>query len=140
MSFVTHTNDVIRRCTGSLCGLSHSRHSLPQSVLIPLVQGLVLSVLHYCLVCLGASNATQCSRLQKIVRFAARVVSGHRKYDHVSDVLDDLGWLHVDSMYKYRYLTLVRKMLDTSEPLQLAGSLATRQSVHERILAKVASY
>ena len=49
MSFITHTNDVIRRCTGSLCGLSHSRHSLPQSVLIPLVQGLVLSVLHYCL-------------------------------------------------------------------------------------------
>ena len=132
MSFVTHTNDVIRRCTGSLCGLSHSRHSLPQSVLIPLVQGLVLSVLRYCLSVYGASNATQRSRLQKIVRFAARVVSGRRKYDHVSDVLDDLGWLHVDNMYKYRYLTLVRKMLDTSEPLQLAGSLATRQSVHDR--------
>ena len=80
----------------------------------------------------GASNATQCSRLQKIVRFAARLVSGRRKYDHVSDVLDDLGWLHVDSMYKYRYLTLGRKMLDTSEPLQVAGSLATRQSLHER--------
>ena len=74
MSFVIHTDDVVRRCTGSLCGLSHSRQSLPQSVLVTLVQGLVLSVLRYCLSVYGASNATQRGRLQKLVRFAARVV------------------------------------------------------------------
>ena len=70
MSFVTHTDDVVRRCTGSLCGLSHSRHSLPRSVLITLVQGLVFSVMRYCLSVYGASNVTQRGRLQKLVRFA----------------------------------------------------------------------
>ena len=35
-------------------------------------------------------------------------------------------------MYKYHYLTLLRKMLATSEPQRLAGSLVTRQSVHGR--------
>ena len=99
MSFVTHTDDVVRRCTGSLCGLSHSRQSLPQSVLVTLVQGLVFSVLRYCLSVYGASNATQRGRLQKLVRFAARVVSGRRKRDHVSDVIDGLGWLSVDSLF-----------------------------------------
>ena len=99
MSFVTHTDDVVRRCTGALCGLSHSRHSLPHSVLIALVQGLVFSVLRYCLSVYGASNVTQRGRLQKLVRFAARVVSGRRKYDRVSDVINDLGWLTIDSMY-----------------------------------------
>ena len=132
MSFVTHTDDVVRRCTGSLCGLSHSRHSLPPSVLITLVQGLVFSVLRYCLSVYGASNVTQRGRLQKLVRFAARVVTGRRKYDRVSDVIDDLGWLTVDSMHKYHYLVLLRKMLVTSEPQHLAGSLVTRQSVHGR--------
>ena len=132
MSFATHTADVVRRCTGSLCGLSHSRHSLPQSVLITLVQGLVVSVLRYCLTVYGASNATQRGRLQKLVRFAARVISGRRKYDHVSDVIEDLGWLSVESMYRYHSLVLLRKMLATSEPQYLAGSLVTRQSVHGR--------
>ena len=132
MSFVTHTNEVVRRCTGSLCGLSHSRHSLPKSVLITLIQGLVFSVLRYCLSVYGASNVTQRGRLQKLVRFAARVVSGRRKYDHVSDVIDDLGWLSVDSMHRYRYLVLLRRMLVTSEPENLAGNLVTRQSVHGR--------
>ena len=99
MTFTTHTGDVVRRCTGTLCGLSHSRHSLPQSVLPTLVQGLVFSVIRYCLSVYGATNTTQRKRLQKLVRFAARVVSGRRKYDHVSDVIEARGWLNADSMY-----------------------------------------
>ena len=91
MSFVTHTSDVVRRCTGTLCGLSHSRHSLPAAVMVTLVQGLVLSIIRYCLSVYGASNVTQRKRLQKLVRFAARVVSGRRKYDRVSDVINELG-------------------------------------------------
>ena len=89
-------------------------------------------MLRYCLSVYGASNVTQRGRLQKLVRFAARVVSGRRKYDHVSDVIDDLGWLTADSMYMYHYLVLVRKMLVTSEPQHLARCLVTRQSVHGR--------
>ena len=82
--------------------------------------------------CPAKSNVTQRGLLQKLVRFAARVVSGRRKYDHVSDVIDDLGWLSVDSMHRYHYLVLLRKMLVTSEPENLAGNLVTRQSVHGR--------
>lgn len=130
MTFSTHTADVVRRCTGTLCGLSHSRHCLPQSVMVTLVQGLVFSVIRYCLAVYGASNITQRKRLQKVIRFAARVVSGRRKYDHVSDVIDTRGWLHAESLYIYHSLTLLNKMLATSEPLQIAAGLATRESVH----------
>ena len=132
MSFATHTHDVVRRCTGTLCGLSHSRNSLPQSVTTTLVQGLVFSVIRYCLSVYGASNITQRNRLQKLIRFGARVISGRRKYDHVSDVIDELGWLHADNMYIYHRLVLVSKMLATSEPQDLAASLTTRQNVHGR--------
>ena len=111
MGNTTHTGDVVRRCTGTLCGLSHSRHSLPQSVLPTLVQGLVFSVIRYCLSVYGATNTTQRKRLQKLVRFAARVVSGRRKYDHVSDVIEARGWLNADSMYSYHCLVLLHKML-----------------------------
>ena len=92
----------------------------------------MFSVIRYCLSVYGASTATQRKRLQKLVRFAARVVSGRKKFDHVSDVLTDHGWLHVDSMYSYHSLVLINKMLATSEPQQFADSLVTRQSVHMR--------
>ena len=119
MSFVTHTTDVVRRCTGTLCGLSHSRHSLPATVMVTLVQGLVLSIIRYCLSVYGASNVTQRKRLQKLVRFAARVVSGRRK-DRVSDVINELGWLNTESLFRYQSIVLVNKMLATSEPQQFA--------------------
>ena len=117
---------------GQQVPLINTQTVIPQSVLVTLVQGLVFSVLRYCLPVYGASNVTQRKRLQKLVRFAARVVSGRRKHDHVSDVIDALGWLHVDSLYKYHYLVLLRKILATAEPQGLAGGLTTRQSVHGR--------
>ena len=74
----------------------------------------------------------QRKRLQKLVRFAARVVSGRRKYDHVSDVIEARGWLNADSMCSYHCLVLLHKILATSEPGQLAADLNTRRSVHGR--------
>ena len=95
-SFATHTDGVVRRCTGSLCGLSHSRHSLPQSVLVTLVQSLVFSVL----------------RLQYV-----SVYSMLRQYICSGT---------------YHTMTVLNKMLATSEPQHLAQSLVTRRSVCER--------
>ena len=37
MTFTHHLDSVVRRCTGMLCRLSHSRHSLPQSTLLTLI-------------------------------------------------------------------------------------------------------
>ena len=51
MTFTSHVDIVVQKCTGMLCGLSHSRHSLPQSTLSTLIQGLVIFacfVLSYC--------------------------------------------------------------------------------------------
>ena len=38
-------------------------------------------------------------RLQKLLNFGARVISGRRKYDHISDVLKDLEWLTAANLY-----------------------------------------
>ena len=92
----------------------------------------MFSVIRYCLAVYGASNVTQRKRLQKVVRFAARVVSGRRKYDHVSDVIESRGWLHAESLYWYHCLILLNKAMTTSEPHQIAASLTTRASVHGR--------
>ena len=56
MTFTHHVDSVVRRCTGMLCRLSHSRHSLPQSTLLTLIQGLVISRILYCLAVYGCAT------------------------------------------------------------------------------------
>ena len=132
MTFASHTDDVVRRCTGILIGLSHSRHSLPRTTHTTLVQGLVISLIRYCISVYGTCNATQTARLQKVLNFAARVVSGRRKFDHISDVLRDLEWFTAHNMYVYHALTLLKRILDTAQPESLAASLVQRRHVHQR--------
>ena len=133
MTFTSHVDRVVQQCTGMLCGLSHSRHSLPQSTLMTLIQGLVISRIWYCLVVYGVCSGTQMKRVQKLLNFAARVLSGRKKFDHISDVLHRLNWLTADHMYLYRGLTLLKRMICTSEPESIAGDLVTRGDVHQRV-------
>ena len=132
MTFTSHVDRMVQKCTGMLCRLSHSRHSLPQSTLMTLVQGLVISRIWYCLAVYGVCNRTQMKRVQKLLNFAARVLSGRRKFYHVSDVLYRLEWLTADHMYLYRGLTLLKRMISISEPESIASDLITRGDVHQR--------
>lgn len=132
MTFTSHVDSVVQRCTGMLCGLNHSRHSLPQSTLLTLIQGLVISRVQYCLAVYGVCNSTQMKRVQKLLNFAARVLSGRRKYDHISDVLHRLNWFTAEHMYLYRGLNLLKRMISTSEPESIADDLVTRGDVHHR--------
>ena len=137
MSFAAHTDDVVRRCTGILIGLSHSRHILPHSTLTTLVQSLVISLIRYCISVYGSCNTTQLARLQKLLNFSARVISGRRKFDHVSDVLRDLGWLSARNMYSYHVLTLLKRMLVTAQPESIASRIVHRRDVHQRATRQI---
>ena len=131
LTYAAHVDDV-RRCTGILMGLSHSRHCLPQSTLITLVNSLVISLIRYCISVYGTCNVTQTTRLQKVLNFGARVISGRRKFDHVSDVMRDLEWLSAHNMHMYHALTLLKRTLDTSQPESIAVKLVRRRHVHQR--------
>ena len=133
MTFSAHVDDVVRRCTGLLCGLSHSRHSLPRDTLQTIVQALVVSTLRYCISVYGVCGITQMARLQKMFNFGARVISGRRKYDHISDVLKDLNWLTVGNLHQYHSLTLLKQILFAGQPESLYSSLVTRGDIHHRV-------
>ena len=84
----------------------------------------VKSLKHYYFISVyGTCNATQTVRLQKLLNFAARVVSGRRKFDHISDVLRDLEWLTAHNLHVFHALTLLKRMLFTSLPESLAVNL-----------------
>ena len=87
----SHVNHVVSKCTGALLVLNHAKHVLPPSTLIPIVSSLVVSALRYCISVNDTCATTELHRVQKVLNFCARVISGRRKYSHVSDVLGKLS-------------------------------------------------
>ena len=71
-------------------------------------------------------------RLQKILNFGLRAVSGRRKYDHISDVRDELGWLTARQLYELQSLNLLHKIRTTGEPQALASQLLTNSEFRSR--------
>ena len=115
-----------------LTGLVHLRHYLPETVLSTLVSALVLSHVRCCLTVYGNGTAKNLNRVQNILNFSAKVITGRKKFDRISDVQRELGWLSAPDIVRYHTLTLENKVLRNGEPEVLADLLSTCREVRER--------
>ena len=123
LSWEPHIAHVVSKCTGILIGLASARHLLPRHLLPQIVDALVLSHVRYCIQVYGSANAGQIAKLQKVINFAARVVSGRRKYDHISDCTASLGWLPAQKLVTYSDLCLLHEIDMTGQPSSLSQYL-----------------
>ena len=129
---------VVHKCFGMLIGLSHVRR-LPQNVIPTIVHGLVLSHVRYCIAVFGNCSDKNHRQLQKIINFCARVVTGRRKYDHISDVLNGPDWFTYScltavtkQLSDYHSLALAHTTLRCGEPSSLASLFSKNSSLRSR--------
>ena len=132
LSWDSHVTALVKKCNGILIGLSHVRHQIPPSLLPTIVDALVLSHVRYCLTVYGNGSENNIQRLQKIINFGLRAVSGRRKFDHISDVREELGWLTARQLYELQSLNLLHKICSTGEPLALASQLSANSELRTR--------
>ena len=116
-----------------LTGLSHVRNHLPDGIITSLVTALVLSRVRYCLSLYGSGSKKNLDKIQKVLNFGARVIFGRRKFDHVSDLRERLGWLSAEQMTDFSLATLTHKVLAYDEPESLSSMLQTNCSRRERV-------
>ena len=90
-----------------------------QNNLRKLINALVFSQIRYCISVYGNGKKGNFCRLQKIINYAAKLLFGRRKYDHVSDLLERLGWLGAEGMATYHMPCLTHKVRFLGEPEQL---------------------
>ena len=83
------------------------------------IVSLVTSRLDYCNELLRGITDELLCRLQKIQNNAARVVSGSKKYDHITPGLKDLHWLPIRKRVGFRILILTFKCIHGCAPLYL---------------------
>ena len=130
MTFRPHMDLIAGRCTGILLGLAAARRWLPQDVVTMLVECFVLSQLRYCVSVFGNASCETRDRIQRLINFGARVVTGRGKRDHVSDAVRSLNWLSAAALYQYSAVTRFRAVLRTGEPLSLLSNIVSSSDIH----------
>ena len=127
LSWDSHVEQLSRKCVGILTAISHLRHYLPPGSLPTLVSALVFSHIHYGLAVYGNGSSKNLATIQKVFNFAARIISGKRKFDHISGVRDELGWLDSPDLVVHHTLTLLHKVRRTGQPESLAVQFCTNR-------------
>lgn len=96
---------------------------IPQRDLKQATQALVLSRLDYGIATLSGTAKSQLAPLRATLNAAARMVTGGKKYDHISPALRELKWLPIDMRANFRTACLTHKALHTGKPAYLAAKL-----------------
>ena len=123
LNYQTHIDVMTAKCTGILIALSHARHVMPARTLKVVVQALVISIVRYCMSVYGSCGVTQMARVQKIINFCARVVSGRRRRDHISSTIEELGWLRASEMAEYHTICAVQRAITSGIPQYISDTI-----------------
>ena len=134
LSWDAHVSDVVRHCTGLLIGLRHLRHFLPQHVMKTVIDGLVISRVRYCISVYGNCSVESIVRLLEIINFATRIITGLKKYDHVSHARDDLHLLSASQMYRVSAATVAHGAILRGEPADLASLFVTNAAARVMVV------
>ena len=80
---------------------------------------IVIASLDYCNSVLFGSTSKVIDRLQRSQNHTARIITGTRKYDHVTPALKKLHWLPVRQKINFKILMLTFKALNGLAPTYL---------------------
>ena len=105
--------------------INRVRHALDRRTLL-----IVFSKLFYCSNVWANCSKLNIDKLQSVQNFACRIVSGIRKYDHVTPELKRLRWLPVSSQLYYRNAILAFKCMYGRAPEYLSTFFTKRCDVN----------
>ena len=139
MSFDSHIDYIHKKVMGVLIYLNRIKELFEPETRTIIVQSLALSLINYCFIVWGSTSNMHLEKVQKLQNFAARIADGTtRKYDHITPVLNKLGWMRVKDRYEYEICCLIFKITRKYLPEWLYNfttvntitGLATRNSIN----------
>ena len=127
MAMTQHINNVCK--SSHLRNIQRIRPYLTIPATEAIVHDSITSRLDYCNSLLHGTTKTDISKLQRVQNSAARLITGGRKYDHVTPMLKHLHWLPVHLRIEFKVLLLVYKALHGMAPDYLSNMLSPARSV-----------
>ena len=108
LKYNEHIQRLSSSCIAKLCQINWVKNLFNQSTLTSIINALVMSKIYYCSSIWSNTSEENIKKIQLIQNYAARVIAGNvGKYDHVSPVLKELGWLPIKEHLQYRDAVLV---------------------------------
>ena len=130
LSWERHVSIVVQRCYAVLIGLARMRHRVPEATKRMLVESLVLPHVRYCVSVWGSCTIEQKKRVQRAINFGARIVTGLGRREHVTPVLEQLGWQKIDEMIRAHDVSIVSRLLTASDAAEiLCAKLVPRSEI-----------
>ena len=109
LTYDEHVTQLTSQCICSLCHINRVKYLFDRRAFITIINSLVFSKLLYCSSVWANTTKKNIELLQTVQNFAARVVSGARKFDHVTPLLKQLQWLPIIKQLAVRDATMVFK-------------------------------
>ena len=124
-------NHITKTCSIAfyhIYNIKHIRKYLNRNLTEKIVHVLITSQLDYCNSLLFGLSNSQLKKLQNVQNAAARIITGTRKYDHITPVLRELHWLPVKERIDFKILLLTFKALNKMAPADLKDMLRLQTS------------
>ena len=103
-----------------------------RDTLVTIINALVFSKLFYCSSVWSNSSGKNICKLQLVQNFAARIITGTRKFDHITPALKDLRWLPIKQHLYLRDAVLAFKCMTGCAPRYLSDQFTTRNKITKR--------
>ncbi len=119
LSLSSHITSTCKAANFHLYRLSRIRKYLTPEALKTAVRALISSKLDYCNSLFIGLPLAQITRLQNIINSAARLISGVKKFDHITPTLKELHWLPIERRIEFKLLCMTFKALNGQAPQYL---------------------
>ena len=119
LTFHEHIVKTVSSCFSSLAQINRVKYVFDRSTLITIINTLVFNKFFYCSSVWSNAADTNLLKLQAVQNFAARIICGTRKLDHVTPLLKELRWLPVKSQLYLRDAVLALVFRELRSQLHL---------------------
>ena len=92
------------------------RHFFFKDVLYIILNSLVFSKLFYCSTAWYETSKENIHKLQLMQNFVGCVLTNTKKFDHITPVIRELGWLTIEELLRLRDVTMIFKCLNGLVP------------------------
>ena len=132
LTFDNHITSLVSSCTSRLRLINQAKYCFDKHTLTIIINALVFSKLYYCSSVWSNTSDSNISKLQAVQNFACRIVSGARKYDHVTPILKELRCLPVKKRLFYLNCIMAFKCMNGLAPSYLTNQFIKRCDVSRR--------
>ena len=91
LTYDEHITNTVSACIARLYQINRVKYIFKTQTLLNIINALVFSKLYYCSSVWSNTLKKNILKLQRVQNFAARIVCGTRKYDHITPVLKELN-------------------------------------------------